>query len=103
MLRTARHAALPGLIFTKQDWIDEIGEFLPIHFGVDDDWTWRAAIHGHRCVYRSAMAFTHHHITIGSSGVINAAREHHALALERAATYTLPGSDIAALKGPVRV
>ena len=88
-----------GVIFVKQDW--PLGRFLAIHFGADDDYCWRAAIHGHACVYRSGMVFTHHHETTGAMRVIGQAHEHHAVALEHAATLTLPGKAAAALRGPV--
>lgn len=90
-----------GLIFVKSEWVGRIGEFLPIHFGADDDYCWRAAVHGHPCVYRSGMVFTHHHVVTGSMRVIGQAQEHHAVALAHAATLTLPGKAAAALRGPV--
>ena len=89
-----------GLVFVKSEWVGRVGEFLPIHFGSDDDYCWRLAIHGHACVYRSGMVFTHHHVTTGAQRVIVQAQEHHALALEQAATYTLPGKAGPRFAGP---
>ena len=38
-----------------------VGEFLPIHYYVDDEWCWRAMGELAECEARTAYAFTHHH------------------------------------------
>lgn len=90
-----------GIIFMRREWWDEVGPLLPIHYGVDDDWCWRAACHGHTVLYRSGMVFTHHHDPTATLHVRQAAAEHHQVVLDHATHVELPGSAVAALRGSV--
>lgn len=87
-----------GIIFIRREWWAVIGPFLPIHYGCDDDWNWRAALHGHPLLYRSGMRFTHHHERAATFHVRDAAAEHHEAVLEHARTLKLPGKPAAALE-----
>lgn len=79
-----------GMFFVKPEWYDEVGAFLPIHYSVDDDWSWRASLYDIRCLYRSGFRFTHHHEQRGSLGTRALAQEHAQAMTRHAASLTLP-------------
>lgn len=79
-----------GIIFVKPAWYEEVGPFLPIHYAADDDWNWRAALHGYQMIYRSGMVFTHHHDRSATQGVRQAAQQHIDAFIRHAAQLRLP-------------
>jgi hypothetical protein len=79
-----------GLVFVKQEWYSGVGEFLPIHFAADDDWCWRAALHGHPLRYRERVRFTHHHETLGSQRVRDNAQSDIQACVSHMATLKVP-------------
>ncbi len=78
-----------GVFFINPAWYEEVGEFLPIHYSCDDDWSWRAALSGHVLLYRAGMRFTHHHERAATQHVRDAAHAHAQAFLNHAATLQL--------------
>jgi GT2 family glycosyltransferase len=74
-----------GLIFMRTEWWGVVGPFLPIHYAVDDDWTWRALLRGIPCAFREGYTFTHYADTVGTQGVRDKAGEHVQAFVENAA------------------
>ena len=60
-----------GIPFIPLDAWETIGEFLPIHYAVEDDWYWRATLHGHYIAACRGYSFTHHRLE--EPGVISRA------------------------------
>ncbi len=79
-----------GVFFVRPEWYELVGAFLPIHYSCDDDWSWRAALHDIRVLYRSGMRFTHHHEQRGALQIRRDATRHHEAMVTHAATLTLP-------------
>ncbi len=79
-----------GVLFVRPEWYEQAGEFLPIHYSCDDDYSWRLALAGHTLLYRSGMRFTHHHERAATQHVRDAANEHRRMFMEHAATLRLP-------------
>lgn len=62
-----------GIPFMSGQAWQEVGEFLPIHYAVEDDWYWRAVLRGMRIATCRGYCFTHY--ALQHEGVISRARE----------------------------
>ena len=78
-----------GVIFCTPSMFEEVGRFLPIHYAVDDDWNWRAALAGYQVLYRSGMTFTHHNVTTNTDHVRLLAQDHIKEFIKHATTIQL--------------
>lgn len=88
-----------GVVFVRPEWYEQVGPFLPIHFATDDDWNYRATLHGYYLLYRSGMRFTHHHELASTHHVRAAAQQHIDQFVQHAATLRMPGKAASKLRG----
>lgn len=79
-----------GLPFIRAEWWDVVGPFLPIHYACDDDWTWRALLHGVPCAYREGYSFTHLEERTASQDVRQHSQDHQLEFVKHAATLRFP-------------
>lgn len=85
-----------GILFMKPEWFAEVGDFLPHHYAVDDDWNWRAFLAGYQMLYRSGMVFTHHHELASTDHIRVHAQDHIKAFIANAATLQLPEKKVPA-------
>jgi cellulose synthase/poly-beta-1,6-N-acetylglucosamine synthase-like glycosyltransferase len=71
-----------GVLAMRRETWEDVGEFAPIHYYVDDDWCWRAELAGWWVVVRDGFRLTHAHQP--DRGVISQADAHRRVFLERA-------------------
>lgn len=74
-----------GIILARRSTVDRVGAFLPIHYYVDDDWCWRAALLGVRTVACPGFVFQHRHASPRRAAMQALSAQHRAAFLEHAA------------------